>query len=80
MKSGKSYNSSAQWYAIRKATLRHLPGETLAALQRVAIRTQAETAEILGVSPQNIQQIERRALWKIREAMSKEWREHKEAA
>jgi transcriptional regulator len=49
------------------------PGETNAlnkdGLRAFALRTQDEVADILGVTRQNVQQIERRALYKIRARM-----------
>jgi DNA-directed RNA polymerase specialized sigma24 family protein len=46
-------------------------------LNWIAERTQAETAAILGVSRQAVQQDERRALRKIRKAFASEIQERK---
>ena len=65
-------------YRARWTNLR--PGEatahSMAALGRYAVRTEQEVADILGITRQAVQQIQRKAFMKIRIGMRHEIREH----
>jgi len=54
-------------------------GVSLKSVRVIAIRTQAEVAKIMGCRPQNVQQLERKALWKLRRALASYFRELKES-
>ncbi len=64
-------------FCIDQSASTRKPGEMQArdenGLFQYAIRDQAEVAEIMGLSRQRIQQIERSALIKIRYALRKEY-------
>lgn len=69
----------------QRRVLKLCPGESTSSsrcerslLGGLAIRTQAEVAELLGTSPQNVQQIERIAFGKLRRRLSGFWKELQE--
>jgi hypothetical protein len=60
-------------HPIQWARIRRKPGEPRAndssSMGPLAIRTHQEVADIMGLSRQRVQQIERIALWKLRRAL-----------
>lgn len=46
-------------------------------LGRLARRTKAETGKIMGISRQAVHQLERKALWKLRQALAQDWADYK---
>jgi len=60
-------------HRVRRARYKLLPGEPRASnyrspLGRAAIRTMKEVAEIMGIHKSRVHQLERYALWRIRQA------------
>jgi DNA-directed RNA polymerase sigma subunit (sigma70/sigma32) len=70
-----NYESTKQARRRRRERWKRKPGETRVSslknfLGRMRVRTQEETAKILGISRQRVQQLERMAIWKIRQRLS----------
>jgi len=59
-------NKSAYSTAYRKKFMALRDGESMAALNAIALRTREEVGKIMLCSQQNVGQIERRAIGKIR--------------
>jgi len=68
-------NSHAYKREYYQKVIGHLPGEVTDLLEAMAIRTQQEVADAIGISRQAVHQGERRALRKIRAKLAEYRRE-----
>lgn len=65
--------NSTEYHKNRRKQLLNLrpgeaPGRTMQGIYGLAVMRQYEVARIMGISYQAVQQIERKALWKLRRA------------
>jgi len=64
------FNHDSGKLAVQRARRRLLPNEGRNMLDGLAIRSRREVADIMGISVQRVQQIEREIFWKLRKRLA----------